>query len=722
MTFLKELNPVQKEAATFEGGPLLVIAGAGSGKTRVLTSRIAYLVLKKGVAAERILSVTFTNKAAGEMRERLRGLLGKEADRLWLGTFHSVGLRILKKDGRLIGIDRDFTVYGDDDQLRLVKLVMNELSLSDKAFSPRMILSRIDHAKNEGLYPEDIARGGDFPSKRVAEVYSLYQKKLREMNAMDFGDLICEVLRLFKNHPDVLARYRENFRHVLVDEYQDTNKVQCMLVNSLASGWRNIFAVGDPDQSIYAWRGADIRNIMEFERDWKGATVLRLEENYRSTRHILSAANSLIEKNKNRYKKELRTAKEGGVPVKYFRTDNEHDEAGEVIGHIRGIMDEDTTFSYRDFSVFYRTNAQSRILEEHFMKEGIPYTIVGNVKFYERQEIKDALAYLKVLVNPKDILSLKRIINVPPRGIGAATQESVSYLAQQGGMTLYEGFEEAIKKGVIKKPEQIEFFKAFKKVRGESPTLPLHETALKLLEDTGYMGMWEKERSEEALQRIENIHELISAIKDFGEANVSPSIGAFLEHVSLVSDVDLYEDKDDRATLMTLHSAKGLEFPVVFMVGMEEGLFPHIRAMESANEIEEERRLCYVGMTRAKESLFLFSAANRSIFGETKFRRVSRFIEEISPEFLEKTEQGGAYCGGVFKEPRYTFDDSQVGPPTGRWDEPWKVGMKVLHPDFGAGVIKAKEGLGEKTKLTVCFLHGGTKKLAVKYASLTAVF
>ncbi|MBI5598624.1 MAG: UvrD-helicase domain-containing protein [Deltaproteobacteria bacterium] len=767
MPFLKELNPLQKEAATFEGGPLLILAGAGSGKTKVLTTRIAHLVRNRGIAPEGILAVTFTNKAAGEMRERLRVLLGAKAEKLWLGTFHSLGLRILKKEGHLIGLNRNMTVYGDDDQLRLVKMVLEELQMSEKAFHPRAILSRIDQAKNEGVSPgEYLSKTGGFFSgkggwlaERVAEVYSLYQKKLREMNALDFGDLLSEPLRLFKNHPELLRAYQENFLHVLVDEYQDTNRVQYALTKDLAAINRSICAVGDPDQSIYAWRGADIRNIMEFERDWPDSTIFRLEQNYRSTARILRAANSVIEKNRLRYEKSLWTEKAEGSPVRYEECRDERHEASTVSRLIREVIDKETertlsptahqpssterrpSLSYRDFAVFYRTNAQSRVIEEQFIRDGVPYAIVGGIRFYERQEIKDALSYLRVLVNPKDSLSLRRIINVPSRGIGAVTLKEVASLARAQDLSLHDGFGEAIKRGIIKKPAQTRFFSVMEGARKEmGGLLPPHEVALKLLEDAGYTAMWEKEATEEAYQRVENIHELISAIKDFSSRHSGPADGRenstlqdFLEHVSLISDVDVWKDDSDRVTLMTLHSAKGLEFPVVFMAGMEEGLFPHSRSTQSPSELEEERRLCYVGMTRAKEKLFLLSAGTRTLYGETRYQTPSRFIDEIAPEFLERAAEVGAAAysttagwltgkarpGARPDEPYYTLDDAQTVPAASGAPWPWHVGMKVVHPDFGAGIIKAKEGAGETTKLTVCFLHGaGTKKLVVKYAGL----
>ncbi|MEE9615194.1 MAG: UvrD-helicase domain-containing protein, partial [Thermodesulfobacteriota bacterium] len=579
MPFLKELNPTQKEAVTFGDGPLLILAGAGSGKTKVLTTRVAHLVLKRDVRPESVLAVTFTNKAAGEIRERLTALMGERARRLWLGTFHSIGLRILRSEGRRTGVGPELTVYNTDDQIALVKLAMEELKISDKAFSPRAMLSRIDRAKNENIGPDEyLADAGDFLSDRVARVYTLYQKKLREMGAMDFGDLICEPIRLLNSDPDMLARYCSRFRHILVDEYQDTNRAQYLLMNLLAEGHGNLCAVGDPDQSIYGWRGADVQNILDFERDWTNATVVRLEQNYRSTKSILAAANSVIKNNRGRMEKTLWTENPEGPPASYRECRDEHREAETVTARVRETLVEEPSLGYGDFAVFYRTNAQSRVFEEKFLREGIPYTIVGGVRFYDRKEIRDALAFLRVVANPGDSMGLKRIINTPPRGIGKVTVERVSKLAAEKSISLFEAFGEAIKTGIVKNARAEKLFEAFERTREnleKSEGVPLHELALGLLIDNGYIEHLEVQRTDEAMDRLENVHEFISAIKEF-ESAPSPSseegggggstLSEFLDRVSLISDVDTWEDKKNSVTLMTLHSAKGLEFPVVFMV------------------------------------------------------------------------------------------------------------------------------------------------------------
>ncbi len=770
MSFLKELNPSQLEAVTYLDGPLLVLAGAGSGKTKVLATRIANLVENHGVPASGILAVTFTNKAAGEMRERLGALLGNKASDMWLGTFHSLGLRILRRDGHLLGLTRDMTIYDDSDQLRLIKLIMEELKISEKAISPKAILYRINQAKNEVLTPEEYQlQSSDFFAERVARVFTLYQKKLEQMSAVDFGDLIVAPTRLFQRYPKILEQYQNRFRHILVDEYQDTNKAQYVLMNSLAAGHENLCAVGDPDQSIYAWRGADIRNIMEFEEDWPDATVFKLEQNYRSTGNILNAANSVIARNAKRYEKNLWTDNPEGTLVRCEQLESEHKEAKTVIKLMHETIGREQDYTFGDFAVFYRTNAQSRVFEEQFIREGLPYAIIGGVRFYERREIKDALCYLKIVANPKDALSFKRIINTPARGVGSVTLANLDNLAIEHGITFYEAFGEAIKMGKLKKPEQLKLFNALQAAREQLGNTPLHEVALTLLEDAGYIGMWEKEAqkssggdSDGAYGRIENLHELISAMKDFEEEFMDENVALsdFLDRAALISDVDSYEGQANRITLMTLHSAKGLEFPVVFMCGLEEGLFPHSRSLDSEDELEEERRLCYVGMTRAKEKLFMLSARTRTVFGVEKYQTSSRFIDEVADEFIEREDSGvgGGYGSGYasgFKrtgagasarnsakhsnEPYYVFDESQEqtytddyadqsyqdpssggGSTTGSQTvAPFAIGSYVSHPKFGRGIIKAREGSGEKSKLTIHFQSVGPKKLVLKYAPLT---
>jgi DNA helicase-2/ATP-dependent DNA helicase PcrA len=727
MPFLKSLNPTQMEAVTFGDGPLLILAGAGSGKTRVLTARIAYLVQKLGIAPESILAVTFTNKAAGEMRERLAHLIGPSSRSLWLGTFHSLGLRLLRRESRVLGLQSDLTVYNDDDQLSLIKQVMADLKLNEKTTPPKAMLARINQAKNENVGPAEYAKlVDDFIAERVSKVYSLYQKKLREMGCLDFGDLICEPINLMRQHPGVLERYKRHFQYLLVDEYQDTNKAQYTLTGMLASGSRNLLAVGDPDQSIYAWRGADISNILDFEKDYPDATVLRLEQNYRSTAHILAAANSVIERNAKRLKKTLWTENHKGKPLVHEEARDEYDEARAVVRKLRSRLSE-RSLSYKDCAVFYRTNAQSRVFEELLIREGIPYTIVGGVRFYDRMEIKDALAYLRIISNPNDSISLQRIVNKPPRGIGKATMDRVLSISNDLSIPLLEAFREAQDRNLLAKTRVRDFIEAYDSFRVHMGKMALHELALRLLEDAGYMMMWQEENTEEATERVENLFEFISAIKDFEAANPGAALSDFLDSVALISDIDNYEEKSDRLTLMTLHSAKGLEFKSVFLVGMEEGLFPHSRSADDPEQLEEERRLCYVGMTRAREELYLFSAKARNIYGEARYQVRSRFIDEVDPEHIElANEEPKIIRKTVFTAPdevHYIPEGGQhdIDPSEAQGDgaQPWRVGMKVTHPSFGVGIIRERSGAGPDLKVTVNFKDAGVKKLAIKYAGLT---
>ena len=726
MEILTHLNPQQADAVKKTDGPILILAGAGSGKTRVLTYRIAYLILGKTIPPYNILAVTFTNKAAGEMKERLEKILGPMAGDLLLGTFHSTGLRILRKDGHYIGIDPNSIVYDDNDQLALVKLCMSELHINEKAFSPRAILSHINQAKNEALSVNDYTmEATDFFRQKAAHVYKLYQEKLRQNHALDFGDLICEPIRLFREAPQVLGKYQKRFNYILVDEYQDTNRAQYMLINLLSAIHKNLCVVGDEDQSIYGWRGADIKNILEFERDFPEVKIIRLEQNYRSTKNILAAANSVVEKNTKRIGKTLWTENLDGELVHYQMARDEHHEAGLIYSKTEEIRKE-SGLAYKDFAIFYRTNAQSRIFEEHFIRSGMPYNIVGGLRFYERKEIKDAIAYLKVVANPSDSLSLMRIINTPPRGIGKTTIDRVASLGAEQGIPLFDAFKLAIQKGILPPHKGHGFVVFLEKFKGLIDELPIHELAKMLLGESGYIKMWEGEKTEEAEARIENLRELISAMRDFEKGREGKSLADFLDHVALISDIDTFEDKQNRVTLMTLHSAKGLEFPVVFMVGMEEGLFPHSRSIngESEDELEEERRLCYVGMTRAMKKLFLFGARERTIYGESRFQGQSRFIDEIHPNYLEIISPESRIRNPEFRRnAEHIAPETNIEEPRIVYDEftdndPWKIGMKIKHPSFGAGIIKAKEGMGADAKLTVMFPGTGQKKLIARYVSM----
>lgn len=725
--FLKSLNPTQSEAVTFGDGPLLILAGAGSGKTRVLTARIAYLVLKKGVDPGNIVAVTFTNKAAGEMRERLNDLIGEQARRLWLGTFHSLGLRLLRTEARSAGLATELTVYGDDEQLMLVKEVMKELSINEKTFSPRAVLSKINQAKNENIDAAEYANtAGDFLTDRVVKIYALYQQKLRKMGCLDFGDLICEPINLLKSNPAILEKYQRKFHYLLVDEYQDTNKAQYLLTELLASGTRNLLAVGDPDQSIYAWRGADIGNILDFEKDYPDATVLRLEQNYRSTKNILSAANAVIVKNSRRLEKTLWTENPGGKELVFEEAKDEYEEARFVIKRIKRLLDANNALTYRDIAIFYRTNAQSRVFEEILIREGMPYTIVGGVRFYDRMEIKDAIAFLRVLANPNDSISLQRIINKPARGVGKVTLQSMRSIAAEEDCSLFDAFKSANERDLFKNGKIKAYLDACAEFKASAGKVPLHELALRLLEDSGYMLMYQEQGTEEAMERMENLFELISAIKDFEEANPEEGLAGFLDQVSLISDIDSYEDKAERLTLMTLHGAKGLEFKAALLAGMEEGLFPHSRSLEDPEQLEEERRLCYVGMTRAKEELYLFAARTRTIFGQTRYEVRSRFINEIPADLIsiEGAEIESLREDFSSDEVYYTNEESQAGAYPDevfevRSGPVFRVGSRVMHPSFGLGIVKQSSGFGEDAKVTVNFKNAGIKKLSLKYAALT---
>lgn len=635
MPFLKSLNRAQLEAVKHTEGPLLVLAGAGSGKTKVLTSRIAHLVKNKKIDPSAILAVTFTNKAAQEIKERLEKLIGKKADELVTGTFHTVGLRILREEyGEA---DKKLTIYDDEEQLLLVRLVMSEMGLSEKDMPSKAVVYEINLAKNDNLSPDEYAaKKGDAFSHAIAKIYTAYQKRLASMNAVDFGDLICKPIRIFKANPDVLKKYQERFRYILVDEYQDTNKSQYDLTNLLAGKYNNLCVVGDPDQSIYGWRGANIDNILKFKDDFNGARLIKLEQNYRSTKNILGAANSVITKNEQRLEKTLWTDNPYGEMVTFEECLNEYQEARFVVNTIRKHISAEPTLKYKDFTILYRTNTQSRTFEELFFEEGVPYTIVGGYKFFDRREIKDALAYLKAIANPDDSLNFLRIVNVPPRGIGKGVLEKVHSISKGHGLTLYESFRKAVADGALKSGVA-DFINTFEKLRASYEGSGLAEFVSNVLYVTGYMNFWEEKKTEDSEERLGNLEGLISAVKNYETSHPKSGLDDYLNLVSLMSDADHFDEKNNRVTFMTIHSAKGLEFPFVFLVGMEEGLFPHKRSIDESG-IEEERRLCYVGMTRARRQLFLLSAKNRAAGKETSLQMPSRFIADIAPDFLKRKD------------------------------------------------------------------------------------
>ncbi|MBC7342099.1 MAG: DNA helicase PcrA [Clostridia bacterium] len=718
------LNPRQLEAVTYGEGPLLVLAGAGSGKTRVLTYRVAYLV-DQGVGPDRILAITFTNKAAEEMKSRLAALLGWRIRNLWVSTFHAACARILRRDAAHLGYTSHFSVYDDADQQTLIKSCLKELELDDKKYPPRGIAAAISRAKNELLDPDEFYdQAENFFQGQVARVYRIYQKRLRQQNAMDFDDLLVQTVRLFQEHPEVLDYYQDKFMYLLIDEYQDTNQAQYQLSRLLAQARRNICAVGDPDQSIYGWRGADITNILAFEEDYPDAKVVLLEENYRSTQNILEAANFLIRQNRERKEKNLWTRNPRGDLVTVYPAANEHDEA-EFVAQTALEICRTEGRKLADCAVFYRTHAQSRVLEEVLMHLGVPYQIVGGLKFYERKEIKDLVAYLRLIVNPADNLSLSRIINVPRRGIGSVTWARVQAYAAQQGVSIYE---------VISRPDWLrplagrtaakieEFVTLVEGWRGRYQRLTVAEVVEAVLAQSGYLRELEAEKTVEAQTRIENLKEFISVAQEFdlkavqGETAAEPTLEGFLSQVSLTTDLDTMVERENAITLMTLHAAKGLEFPLVFLIGMEEGVFPHNRALDEPHELEEERRLCYVGMTRAKEKLFLTFACQRTLYGETVYNPPSRFLEEIPRHLVRlmgEEEEHGKQSGGEVGEGVSLGSDLAACS--------FSAGDRVHHPKFGDGVVLEIGGRKEDPEIKVTFATHGVRNLLLRYAPLKRI-
>lgn len=707
--FLKDLNPPQREAATHKDGPLLILAGAGSGKTRVLTHRIAYLIAFAKVLPENILAVTFTNKAAEEMKKRVKKLLGKISGPVWISTFHSLCSKILRREAKLLGYKTNFSIYDEDDQLSLIKKCMEELEIPTKNFSPPAILSNISGAKNQLINWEDYAfHAKDFFGKNVFRVYKLYQQKLEEFSAFDFDDLIMKMVEIFDKFPEVLEKYQRRFRYVLVDEYQDTNHAQYVLVKHLSSSHRNLCVVGDDDQSIYGWRGADLNNILDFEKDYPDCKVIRLEQNYRSTRAILDAASAVVENNFGRKGKTLWTEKGGGEKVVLTLVENETEEGISCVQKVQYLI-KNTDLSFSDLVILYRTNAQSRVLEQKLRDSAIPYVIVGGVRFYQRKEIKDILAYMKIISNPKDVVNIKRIINVPPKGIGDKTIMKVEEFARKNKVSFFEALKMVEKIDGIasrKKNELKDFYDLINGFIETKNNLSIDDLTELIIEKTGYLDMLKEEGTPEAESRAENVKELISATEEFKERTEISSLDFFLEEVSLLTDIDSWDKSIDKVNLMTLHSAKGLEFPVVFITGMEEGLFPLSRSIEEPKELEEERRLFYVGLTRAKQKVFLSYARHRKRFGEMTNLK-SRFLDELPEDLLEIEDFIGIEKEIEKREREERFEDSFL-----------KVGTLVLHPYFGEGEVIKKEGFGEDMRVEVKFRAGFKKLLMVKYAEL----
>ncbi len=717
MDILDHLNPAQVKAITYGDGPLLVLAGAGSGKTRVLTRRVAYLLKERRISPYRILAITFTNKAAREMRERVAALLPDAAQDLWICTFHAACLRILRRQEEFYGRDRNFVIYDADDQLTVIKDCLKELELDEKKFPPRAVAGAISQAKNQLLDAADYERSAyDRFSRVVSEIYRLYQGVLHRNDAVDFDDLIFLTVRLLREYPQVLAYYQDRFRYILVDEYQDTNHAQYVLVNLLAKAHRSLFVVGDPDQGIYGWRGADIKNIMSFERDYPDACVIRLEQNYRSTGSILEAANQIIGNNANRKEKQLWTAAgPGALPVEYLGED-ERAEVNFVVDRILRLSEEENR-PYRDFAVLYRTNAQSRVIEETFIRAGIPYTVVGGLRFYERREIKDTLAYLRLLLNQNDYLSMARIVNVPRRGIGVASLSKIIAFARAQEISPVESLERAAEvPGLTAKAKAAGagLGKMLRELAGESQHLSVTELARAVLERSGYRMELLAENTVESRTRLENLDEFLSVTEEFDRQG-EDGLRGFLENIALVTDLDQYEGETDQVTLMTLHSAKGLEFPVVFLTGLEEGVFPHSRSLSEPDQLEEERRLCYVGVTRAKERLYLTHCRRRMLYGTQRFNPPSRFLGEIPPHLLSDDE-----FLSRDKETRSEGKPALVKRSAKKLQKPeqFQLGDKVSHAKWGVGVIVGVQGRGEDAEFKVAFPDQGIKVLLAKYAPL----
>ncbi|MDH7500379.1 MAG: UvrD-helicase domain-containing protein [candidate division NC10 bacterium] len=735
ISFLEDLNPHQREAVLHEKGPLLILAGAGSGKTRVIAHRIAYLIGTCGVKASNILAVTFTNKAAEEMRSRVSSLLRRplplpasweqRPSGPFIGTFHSACVKILRQHSHLLGYHAHFAIFDESDQLALVKECLREMDLSEKAMNPQATLSRISHAKNELITPKDYALlARDARAERTAQVYVRYQEKLAASHALDFDDLLMATVHLFQRHPRILRSYQDLWQHILVDEYQDTNHAQYRIISLLAARHQNLCVVGDDDQSIYRWRGADIGNILDFEEDYPQCRVIRLEQNYRSTQRILEVASSVISKNFGRKGKTLWTENERGVPPVHYVAEDEHDEAAFIAQTVRALTLEEG-YGYQDFAVLYRTNAQSRVIEEEMRRQTLPYTIIGGVRFYDRKEVKDIVAYLRFLQNPEDSLAMKRIINCPSRGIGQGTLDKVEDLAKRKAISLAEACQIASGSEDFSPRHRkalVEFCRIAKELRASARSLEVPDLIAKILEKTGYLRELEEAGTEEAESRVENLKELIQASREFAATSGDSSLQGFLDSVALISDADELGREEGIITLMTLHSAKGLEFPVVFMAGMEEGIFPHAKSLLEEAEIEEERRLCYVGMTRAKNRLFLISAGCRRLYGSEGYNLPSRFLEEIPEDMLQRMERRGGKGGrarppaadSVYEDRMPAYEDFSDEPE----GEGLRPGLRVRHPEFGVGTIREKIGEGEGMKVTVSFARAGVKRLAVKYANL----
>lgn len=724
-SLVKNMNKEQSEAVRTTEGPLLIMAGAGSGKTRVLTHRIAYLLDEKDVSPYNILAITFTNKAAKEMKERVEQLVGEEAQVIWMSTFHSMCVRILRRDADRIGIERNFTIIDPTDQKSVIKDVLKNENIDSKRFEPRMFIGAISNLKNELKTPDDAQKeANDFHSQMVATVYKGYQRQLSRNEALDFDDLIMTTIHLFERVPDALECYQNKFQYIHVDEYQDTNKAQYTLIKLLAKKFKNLCVVGDSDQSIYGWRGADIQNILSFEEDYPEAKTIFLEQNYRSTKNILNAANEVIKNNSERKPKGLWTANTGGDKIQYYEAMTERDEAEYVVKEI--MKHQRNGKKYSDMTILYRTNAQSRVLEETFMKSNIPYTMVGGQKFYDRKEIKDLLSYLRVIANSNDDISLQRIINVPKRGIGPSSVEKIQTYAVQNNISMFDALAEVDFIGLSKKvtEECMSFYEMIQNLIKEQEFLEVSEIVEEVLQKSGYREMLDREQSIESRSRLENLDEFMSVPKDYEENTPleEQSLVNFLTDLSLVADID-EADTQSGVTMMTMHSAKGSEFSIVFIMGMEESLFPHIRAIKSDDdhEMEEERRICYVAITRAEELLYITNATTRMLFGRSQSNMPSRFLKEIPEDLLES--HTGSQRQSILQpkakphqkrgfSKRTTSSEKQVV------SSDWKVGDKVIHKAWGEGMVSNVNAKNGSLELDIIFKSEGPKRLLAQFAPI----
>ena len=739
---LEDLNRNQQEAVTRTEGPLLVFAGAGSGKTRVITYRIAYLLQERKIPPYAIFAVTFTNKAAGEMRERVISLVGREGRAVWISTFHSACVRILRQHVEKLGISRHFSIFDDNDSTRVIKEVLAEMDIDARILPPRRVSYLISRAKNALIEPDHMAEQGevhrDHLMDKIVQAYRMYEERLRNSHALDFDDLLFFTWKLFEEKPEVLRSYENLLHYILVDEYQDTNHAQYQIIRQLSAKHRNLCVVGDDDQSIYRWRGADITNILDFEKDFPEAQVVMLGENYRSTGHILSAAACLIANNTGRKEKELVAVRPDGQKVSAYAAMDEREEGDFIAASILELIRHEN-FAHRDFAVFYRINAQSRAIEDTFLRMNLPYTIVGGVRFYDRKEIRDIISYLRLVLNPADWGSFERIVNAPVRGIGKTSLEKIRK-AGSDGLSPEEATQAALKSGAVKGKASRgagDLLEALVILREKlSLGTPLDEFVVAVFDETGYLHALQAQATDEARNRVENLHEFLVVVDDFlsseltGEMDTTETLAAFLDQISLVSDIDNLKEEGSSVTLMTLHTAKGLEFPVVFVAGMEEDLLPHYRAQGEPAEMEEERRLCYVGMTRAKERLFLTMARRRRLFGQYDNTSPSRFFTELSPENVELHSDTAHSIPGITDaltsipaspDRKVAIGDFTYVPEPVEGEDSLRPGMQVRHPMFGTGQVMMVEGSGGDARITVYFPRGGKKKLIAKYANLELI-